>query len=527
MKSDHAKPLLTGCGCCSLSRRGFLAGCAACVAGATGLSAVPSRVRAASDCDSVRIRIIYSLHAPKQPKPDWPNIGFDFQPVMDRLVAELRTRCPGFEFVTAMADGPETAKKILDDDKAAAIDGYLVYQLNAWNRVVQSVAATGKPTLFVDFPYGGSGGMLVYSSKFVRDKTPNAGFVSSSKVEDIAAAVQCFATVKKCGSTVDFATLTAQIRQQRTPAPGDLCCTADPVAVLSPQECLAAMKEAKILAVSNRESPLGAAIQQQMGIEVVAVPFAELNEAWKAADKDQARAIADRWQKTASEIVDVSRETLETSAAMYLGQKAVLQKHGANAITVNCLGGFYGGHIHAYPCLGFHELTNEGLIGACECDVLSTASMVAMTALTQGRPGFISDPVIDTASRQIIYAHCVASNRPFGPQGKANPFEILTHSEDRQGAAVRSLLPLGHMTTTVKFGPHKKQIIFHQGKAVANVLDDRACRTKLAAEPVGSLEKLFTEWDTWGWHRVTFYGDLKQPVFALADALGWQVVEEA
>ena len=41
------------------------------------------------------------------------------------------------------------------------------------------------------------------------------------------------------------------------------------------------------------------------------------------------------------------------------------------------------------------------------------------------------------------------------------------------------------------------------------------------------MEKLFTMWDRWGWHRVTFYGDLKQPVSALADALGWSVVEEA
>jgi hypothetical protein len=211
---------------------------------------------------------------------------------------------------------------------------------------------------------------------------------------------------------------------------------------------------------------------------------------------------------------------------MYLAQKAVLANHGANAITINCLGGFYGGHIHAYPCLGFHELLNEGLIGACECDLRSTATMVAMTALTKGRPGFISDPVIDTAKRQIIYAHCVASNRAFGPAGNANPFQIMTHSEDRQGASVRSSLPLGFMTTTVEFAPERKVVLMHSGKAVENVLDDRACRTKLAVEPHGDMEKLFGEWDQWGWHRVTYYGDLKQPVYALADAMGWSVLEE-
>jgi hypothetical protein len=34
-------------------------------------------------------------------------------------------------------------------------------------------------------------------------------------------------------------------------------------------------------------------------------------------------------------------------------------------------------------------------------------------------------------------------------------------------------------------------------------------------------------WDQWGWHRVTFYGDLKESVYALAETLGWKVVEEA
>jgi hypothetical protein len=212
---------------------------------------------------------------------------------------------------------------------------------------------------------------------------------------------------------------------------------------------------------------------------------------------------------------------------MYLGMKSVLKNHGASAITVNCLGGFYGGHIHAYPCLGFHELCNEGLVGACECDINSTATMLAFSTMAGGRPGFISDPVIDTSKRQIIYAHCVAPNRIFGPEGKTNPFRIMTHSEDRNGASVQSVLPVNYMTTTLEINNPRKEILFHQAISLANDPDDRACRTKLCAEPVGDLEKLFTMWDKWGWHRVTFYGDLKESVYALADALGWKVVEEA
>jgi hypothetical protein len=517
----HEVPL--GCACCGVSRRQFLAGCAAC-AGAVVATASASPLFAA-DPAKPKIRIVYSLHAPKQPGPDWPNKGFDFNPVMDRVNTELSKRCPGFEFVPALATGPEQAIKILADDKSAGIDGYLVYQMNCWNRVVQTIATSGKPVLYADFQYGGSGGFLVYNAGFLRGKSANVGFVASSRIEDLTEAVKCFELVKKGGSTAEFVAATARVRGERTPKAGDMTCKPDDqLKCLSIDECLKRMKESKILAVRGTDAGPAAPI---MGIPMEHVAFAELNDAWKNACKDESRAVADRWEKSAAKIADVSRETLETSAAMYLGMKEVLKKHGANAITVNCLGGFYGGHIHAYPCLGFHELLNEGLVGACECDVPSTATMVAMTALTQGRPGYISDPVIDTAKRQIIYAHCVASNRAFGPKGETNPFQILTHSEDRQGASVRSILPVGYMTTTLEITPGRKEILFHQGKVVANDPDDRACRTKLGAEPVGDIEKLFSMWDQWGWHRVTFYGDLKEPVFALADAMGWKAVEEA
>jgi len=508
----------------TMNRRKFLsAGCAAC-AGAAGFLAAPSLLRAQKKAGAFRIRVVYSLHGPKQEGPDWPNKGFDFVPVMERTNAELRARCPEFEFVPTLATGPEQAAKIVEEDKASPVDGYLVYQMNCWNRVVQTITATGKPVLYADFQYGGSGGFLVYTAAFLRAGTPNVGFVASSRVEDLAAAVKCFDVVRRGGSPADFAAATARVRRESTPAAGRLTGLADRLTTLSPEECLRRMKASKILAVRSQESgPAG----EMMGISVVNVAFAEVNDAWRAADRDRSRDIAAGWKKTARTVVGVTDETLESSAAFYLGMKDVLNKHGANAITINCLGGFYGGHIHAYPCLGFYELCNEGLVGACECDVRSTATMVAATALTEGRPGFISDPVIDTAKRQIIYAHCVASNRVFGPRGPANPVEILTHSEDRQGASLRSLLPSGYMTTTLEIHPDRREILFHQGLAVGNDPDDRACRTKLCADPVGDIEKLFGEWDVWGWHRVTFYGDLKEPVHALAAAMGWKVVAEA
>ncbi|MHC4327896.1 MAG: twin-arginine translocation signal domain-containing protein [Planctomycetota bacterium] len=510
------------CSSCGISRRQFLTGCAACV-GTAGLLAQPMPLAAANK-DKMRIHVVYSLHAVKQPRPDWPNIGFDFGPVMKRINTNLVKECPEFEFVSSMATGPEQAEKILEKDETGSVDGYIVYQMNCWNRVVQTLATSGKPVLYVDFQYGGSGGFLVYAAGFLRSEAGNVGFVASSNMEDIIASVKCFSAVGRGGSASDFAAATKRVRMKRTRKMGDMQCKADKLPAVSTDECVRRMKESKILSVRDQKS--GAA-GEMLGIPTESVSFAEVNAAWESADKDTAKAVARRWKADASDVIGVSDKTLETSAAMYLGMKDVLKKHGANAIAVNCLGGFYGGHIHAYPCLGFHQLNNEGLVGACECDIRSTATMLMIGAMTGGRPSFISDPVIDTAKRQIIYAHCVAPNRMFGPDGSANPFTIMTHSEDRQGASVRSILPLGYMTTTLEIRQPQKQILMHLGKAVDNDPDDRACRTKLAAEPVGDIEKLFGMWDQWGWHRVTCYGDIKEPVYALADAIGWDVIEEA
>ena len=473
------------------------------------------------------VRVIFALHAPIQPRPDWPNIGFDFNPVMEKTMEALKNGCKGVHFVSSMAAGPEQTKEIVQNDNA---DGYIIVQMNCWNKVVQDTVECGKPVLYVDFPYAGSGGFLVYTAAMLRAKKPNFAHMGSGRMADVVAAANCFPLAKGSGGLQAFVDAVTKLRLEIADAvKEDMKCVDDKFDMLSTADLLKEIKTKKFLTYEKGWGgdsiiPL---TKETLGIDIIQRPFAELNGEWEKADKDQAQEVLKRWKQNAVAVLDVPDETLEKSARMYLAMKTCLKNHDACGITINCLGGFYGKHIFAYPCLGFHELLNEGLIGACECDTMSTLTMLIMTTLTKGRPGYISDPVMDVATKQIIYAHCVASNKAFGPKGPSNPYTIMTHSEDRQGASLRSTLPLGYMTTTLEIRPTTKEIVFHQAKTVANSTEDRACRTKIAGVPVGDFEKLFSEWDRWGWHRVTYYGDLKEPVFALADAIGFKVVEEA
>ena len=517
-----------GCGGCGVSRRSFLAtGCTAC-AGVTALPFV-NTTRADDKNGKMKVRVVFELDTlePVLARQGWPNIGYNFAPMIERTMSALNSRCEGIDFIASIAQANGDNPFIAEDAATGNIDGYFVFPLVS-NGAVHTILQSGKPVLYADFLYCGTGAFLIHTAAHLRAKTPNFAFMSTGSVRDWVAAAQCF-TLAKDGDVAAFVEGVTKVRIARTPDIKPEVKVKDKLDLLTTEELLKELKGKKLLMVEGIGSthPLVGLVKESLGIELVDVPFAELNDLWENADKVKAAEIVKKWQFETDDIVDVPVDVLESSARMYLAQKACLTKYGACAITINCLGGFYGGAIHAYPCLGFHELLNEGLIGACERDITSTLTMIVLTTLTKGRPGFISDPVMDSSTREIIYTHCVAANKAFGVDGPPNPFTIMTHSEDRQGASVRSILPPGYMTTTVELTPERKQILFHQAVTVGNSQEDRACRTKLAAVPVGNYEKLFTQWDQWGWHRVTYYGDLREALFSLAKALGWEAVEEA
>jgi len=506
------------------SRRKFISSCTA--YGAC-LAIIPSAFLNSS-CSSdrnnkMRIKIVYSLPGPKLPYGGWPNIGFDFVTEMERFNSAIINNFPDFEFLPTMASGHEDGEKILSQEENENISGYIVFHMHGRSQVAPTIIKSNKPILYVNYLYGGSGAFLSNIASFIRKKEPGIGFVSSSEIDDLVAAVKSFEIIDRGGSLDNFVASVTKLRNNLTPLSGNLQCKADELSVLSMDEWQKRMADSKILAVRDQSSGPSEPI---MGISLEYISFDELNREWQSADIDEALMVAKKWKEGAKDIFDVSFGTLVNSACMYLGMKSLLKTHNANAIAVNCLGGFYNGILHAYPCLGFHELNNAGLVGACECDISSAATMVAFTTMT-GRPGYISDPVIDTSKREIIYAHCVAPNKMFGPDGPKNPYIIMTHSEDRQGASVRSIMPEGYLTTSLKINNDRKEIVFHQAKVTGNSDDDRACRTKLCAEPIGDIEKLFTMNDQWGWHRVTFYGDLKNVAYEIADSLNWKIIEEA
>jgi hypothetical protein len=423
-----------------------------------------------------RVRLVYSHPDPKT--QGWPYQGYDYEGRKKELTTLLRQTCPKVEFLPAMARTDQDAAKLLESDPS--VDGYLVYLLGIPSNAARTLAMSNRPVVLVDDLYGGTGQFLGVYGEACRKGMRVAG-VSSTRFDDVAKAVQALEVMKR------------------------LSCST-------------------ILDVTERQ--LGdqpRIFEESMGVKIRQVAARELNAAYDSADRAEAKRWAETWIGRAGRMVEPSPADVEKGGAMYLAMRSLLASNKAQGIAVDCLNLFYGGKMFAYPCMGFFQLNNDGLVGACEADIHSAATMLLITYLT-GRPGYISDPVIDTSKNQVIYAHCVAPNKVFGPAGPENPYDIRSHSEDRKGAAIRSLLPLGETTTTLRFIPQEKTVVFHQAKAVANIDEDRACRTKLAAEPKDA-RKLAKDW-AFGWHRVTVYGDYRGELETITSLMGFRLTEE-
>ncbi len=468
--------------CCDISRRQFLklaGGAAACCALLPAAEAVladePISRTPVYPKSKAKVGLIFS-HVPSG-NPTWPTKDYDYTSRARDLTAKLAAGCPNVDFTVKTAHSADMAAAILKEMPDA--DGYLVYNLGIWTNAPNIIMHSGKPVVMVDDLYAGSGETLICSGVATREKLPVLT-ISSSDFDDVLCAARLFGVIR-------------------------------------------AMKESTILDIVNYDISAAAdQVAKVWGATVVKIGSQELADYYQRADEKEGVKWGAYWRLRAKSVKEPTPAEVNKSGRMYLALCQAMKDKKADAVTMDCLGMFYSGLVTAYPCLAHFQINNDGATGVCEGDLNSTCTQLAMRYMT-GRPGYVSDPVIDTSKDQIIYAHCVAHNHPFGPKGKTNPYVIRSHAEDGKGASVQSLLPANEVVTTLEVDVGSKNMVIHTAKTVCNVDDPKACRTKLAAKT--DSQKILDNWSM-GWHRVTVYGDWRRQAMGLGKLLGFTITQE-
>ena len=433
-----------------------------------------------------RVKIVAVAEEPNT--PCWPCIDHDVDKVLRRTLKPIIELNPDMDFDTVVYTQMHQAEADYEND-LKLYDGVLVLVMTCLKDVDKFYAAQAKegiPTIIADVPYCGSGSVLPKTVPFIRENKLPVPVLSTLNDAELAEAVKLFDVIAK-------------------------------------------MKQTVILSVSNsRRRTLSAELFNEWGCRFEVRDCKEFIEYMSRVSEEEATAIADRWIAEADEVREASRDDILESARVHLALRDMMRDVGAHAVTVDCLSlsyaGEYGENRHFYPCLSHFEMLNNGIVAVCESDLCATVSSLIAYYMT-GKQGFVSDPVIDTASNQIIYAHCVGSKKAYGVgDTRTCRYAIRSHAEDKRGASVQIIFPLGDPITTLMVYPSERfPATVHTGRAVGNVGLQEACRSKLAAET--NAERILEKW-TGYWHRVTVYGDYRRQFLRLCKMKGLDVVEE-
>ncbi|RPI20567.1 MAG: hypothetical protein EHM61_26780 [Acidobacteria bacterium] len=460
-----------------LNRRTFIQGSAA-TAGilpVLGAGAAPLVAGSATSTGApIRVKKLYLA----KPVPTWPTPHLNVEEERQKLEGTLAGLAR--EMRDVVFEGGELLRVIDDVPKVrgslAEVDGILIFNLTSGvGNMIRALAESGKPTLLFSQPYSGHDWSMIAD---LQDAGLRIDVIASSNYRDLLPGIRPFRTIRR-------------------------------------------LAESKIL-VLRKTGTDEAAVSERLGVKIVPLQHQRIIDAYEKADLKEAETEAKRWIDNAAKIVEPSRDEIVRSARFYLAMKRVMAEEAAQAITINCLGLFYAGQLPAYPCLGFSRLNSSGQVGACEGDVESTLTMLVFQYMG-GKPGFITDPVIDTGKGTVIHAHCVAPVSMEGVGGREEPYVLRSHMEDDKGAVVQVKMRVGQTITMAKL-VGSDMMLLSTGEIIDTPVSERGCRTQITTR-VKDPRKLLEQYRH-GLHRVIFYGDHTGDVERLSKFLKFKVVYE-
>ena len=404
---------------------------------------------------------------------------------LDQYLDDLGKRLGDVEFVGGETIPPANPDAVAA--QAAGADALLVIWLSGHGGntpILEKLFAAGLPSALFFQPFGGHGWMYLQEWK---KKAQRVILMSTSDWSDL-------------DRVVALLRVPARMKQTRIFAVGGLRGTA---AAKSPEQ-----------------------VKQVLGAEVVSLPNARILEVAQGIDPAAAEAEAEQyWISQAREIIEPKRPEIIESARYFLAVRKLMIEERVQAITSShCMGNPRG-------CLTFSKLNDLGYVGACEGDIDSTLTML-LFAYAFRAPGFITDPVVDTAKNALVHFHCTSATKMDGVGGPRLPFVIRNQTDSGGGVALQVEHRVGQPVTCAKL-VNLDTMLFVPGKIIETSTSPNACRTQFA-QTAPDAQRLFLNWgadvikgDTMTLlHRAVFYGDHTRSMQMLGDLMGFKVMEE-
>jgi hypothetical protein len=258
-----------------------------------------------------------------------------------------------------------------------------------------------------------------------------------------------------------------------------------------------------------------------LGTKVRAIPRNTFNEAFdRVPETDEVKEVAESMRQGAQRIVEPTVQDARNAARAYVAAKQLLRQERSNALSMDCLGMVGARLVPTPPCMAWSILQDHGITAGCEADLFGATSLM-LTSYLLDKPGFMNDPVAETAKNLLIAAHCTCGTRLRGFGEPPVPYILRNHSESALGVSMQVLWPEGEPVTLVRFtGPG--EVIVDTGTVVHNVDTPPAggCRTSFEIR----MDDIEDARDVLGFHQVVVLGNHRREVESFCQLYGIRTV---
>ncbi len=255
--------------------------------------------------------------------------------------------------------------------------------------------------------------------------------------------------------------------------------------------------------------------KNKWGVTFKNIELGSLSKLISNTPLDRAKEVAKVFIENSSGFKEAHSEDVVEASKVYLALKELCIENKLDAATLKCFD-LLDKH-KTTGCLALSLLNNENIICGCEGDCQSVFSMYLLKLLTAEIP-FIANPaLIDTDSKEVIFAHCTLAT------SIAEKYIIRNHFESRIGVGIQGEIRKGTITLFKCGDSDLNKYYVSKGELIDNLDNPNMCRTQLKIRLEGSIDYFFN--NPIANHHLIIRGDHADVIAEFMDKMGCTRVE--
>lgn len=246
-------------------------------------------------------------------------------------------------------------------------------------------------------------------------------------------------------------------------------------------------------------------IKNIWGPEVINITIQELITEIENVNDNEIEDENYTFTKKAAEIKEPSKKEIKNVVKVYAALKKIINKYEVNAISVRCFDLIT--ELNTTGCFALSKLNDDGIIAACEGDLVSTLGMIWVNLMTDQSVWMANPAQLDEQNNSIVFAHCTV------PISMTQNYKLRSHFESGFGVGIQGELSKGKITLLRIGGKNLEKIWLTNGEIIESGNQENLCRTQVKVKLHGSSKPNDLLISPLGNHILIFRGNYTKELF--------------